>query len=232
MKKIFLTLFFMGGFFLLLSHGEMLWSKFRFLGEPRVHKVQKGESLSKLAKQYYGSPKRWRELALINRAPKPGHLEVGEEILLPSAAVLNELRRSRTITRANALIGEQENAAASKKTEISNQPAQSNAPTDITAPVSQVETPATNPESNDLVPATTPETITTPAEDSAFPWFWLVIGVIMIAGAAGFIWYRRKQTAKSESDAMMVEPRRNFDDRSRERQIFAKPASQKENLAV
>jgi hypothetical protein len=224
MKKFFLTLFLAGGFFLLLSHGEVLWSKRKFLDEPRVHKVQKGESLSKLAKQYYGSPKRWRELALANRAPKPSHLQVGEEILLPSASVINELRRSRTITRVNTLIGEQEKAATAKAPEVTSQPVQPHAPT------AQVETPATNVEDHGLVPETAPETIATPA-GSAFPWFWLALGVMIIAGAAGFIWYRRRQAEKSEEDTAF-EPRRSFDDRARERQVFSKPSPQKENLAV
>jgi hypothetical protein len=229
MKKFFLTLFMMCGIFLLLSHGEDLWGKRRFLDETRVHKVRKGESLSKLAKQHYGSTKRWRELALVNRAPKPNHLEVGEEILLPSATAINELRRSRTITRVNALIGEQENAVTSKTSESSNQATRSDPPTE---PTPQVEAPATNPENDALVPATTPETITTPTEGSAFPWFWLAIGVIMIAGAAGFIWYRRQQAEKAESEIKIAEPRRSMDERSRERQAFSKPMPQKENLAV
>jgi hypothetical protein len=69
MKKILLTLFFAAGIFVLWSHGEMVWSNRRFLDEPRVHKIEKGEYLSRLAQQYYGDPQRWRELALINRAP-------------------------------------------------------------------------------------------------------------------------------------------------------------------
>ncbi len=229
MKKFFLTLFLAGGFFLMFSHGEVLWSKRKFLDEPRVHKVQKGESLSKLAKQYYGSPKRWRELALVNRAPKPGHLQVGEEILLPSASVINELRRSRTITRVNTLIGEQEKAATAKAPEVISQSVQPQAPP---APTPQVETPATNGEDHSLVPETSPETIATPAAGSAFPWFWLALGVMIIAGAAGFIWYRRRQAEKPEDDATAFEPRRGFDDRGRERQVFSKPSPQKENLAV
>jgi len=232
MKKFFLTLLFTCGFFLLISQNEMLWSKRRFLDEPRVHKVQKGESLSQLAKQHYGSPKRWRELALVNRAPKPNHLEVGEEILLPSATVINELRRSRTITRVNTLVGEQEGASAAKTPEMTQQPA----PANLTEPTPPAETPAADPENNNLVPETTPETIVppqdAPAEASAFPWFWLAIGVMLIAGVAGFIWYRRQQAEKAESETKMVEPRRNVDDRSRERQAFTKPAAQKENLAV
>jgi LysM repeat protein len=229
MKKFFLTLFLAGGFFLMLSHGEVLWSKRKFLDEPRVHKVQKGESLSKLAKQYYGSPKRWRELALVNRAPKPSHLQVGEEILVPSASVINELRRSRTITRVNTLIGEQEKAAAAKAPEVTIQPVQPHAPA---APTAQVETPATNSDDHRLVPKTTPETIAPPAAGSAFPWFWLALGVMIIAGAAGFIWYRRRQAEKPEGDTSAFEPRRSFDDRGRDRQAFSTASPQKENLAV
>lgn len=236
MKKFFLTLFLTGGFFLLLSQNEVSWSKRRFLDEPQVHKVQKGESLSKLAKQHYGSTKRWRELALVNRAPKPNHLEVGEEIILPSAEVINELRRSRTITRVNTLVGEQESAAAVKTTERSTPSTPANTPTTVTEPVAQTETPATAPAGNDRVPETTPETIAPPqevaTEEASFPWFWLAIGVIMIAGAAGFVWYRRQQAEKAESEVTSVAPRRNLDDRSRERQAFTKPAPQKENLAV
>lgn len=233
MKKFFLTLFLTGGIFLLLSHNEVSWSKRRFLDEPQVHKVRKGESLSKLAKQHYGSTKRWRELALVNRAPKPNHLEVGEEIILPSAEVINELRRSRTITRVNTLVGEQESAATVKTSESST-PAPTPAP--VTEPTATTATPATNPESNGLVPQTTPESITTPEAvatgEASFPWFWLAIGVIMIAGAAGFVWYRRQQAETAESEVTSVAPRRNLDDRSRERQAFTKPAPQKENLAV
>ena len=232
MKKFFLTLLFTCGFFLLFSQNEMLWSKRRFLDAPRVHKVQKGESLSQLAKQHYGSPKRWRELALVNRAPQPNHLEVGEEILLPSAAVINKLRRSRTITRVNTLVGEQDNASTAKTPEMTQQEAPTNLP-EATPPT---ETLAGNPESNNLVPETTSETIIPPldptTEASAFPWFWLAVGVMLIAGIAGFIWYRRQQAEKAENETKMVEPRRNVDDRSRERQAFTRPPAQKENLAV
>jgi len=232
MKKFFLTLLFTCGFFLLLSQNEILWSKRRSLDEPRVHRVQKGESLSQLAKQHYGSAKRWRELALVNRAPKPNHLEVGEEILLPSATVINKLRRSRTITRVNTLVGEQDNTITAKTPEMTQQAA----PTNLPDATPQTEALAGNPESNNPVPETTSETVIpshdTTTEASAFPWFWLAVGVMLIAGIAGFIWYRRQQTEKAENETKMVEPRRHVDDRSRERQAFTKPPAQKENLAV
>jgi hypothetical protein len=149
---------------------------------------------------------------------------VGEEVLLPSATVVSELRRTRTITRANALIGEQENAATAK------------APTSLTEPAAQVETPATQPESDNLVPETAPETITleehSVPDESGFPWFWLAIGVIIIAGAAGFIWYRRNQADEAEDEIAMVPPRRNFDDRSRERQAYTKPLREQEKTNI
>lgn len=229
MKKVFLTTFFTLVIFVLLSQNETLWSKRRFLDEPRVHRVQKGESLSQLAKQHYGSPKRWRELALVNRAPKPSHLEVGEEILLPSAAVINELRRTRTLTRVNALIGEQQ---AARTAPVAARPAQSPA---TTAPEATpaTETSATASTSEPLVPETSPETIIPPHEaPAAFPWFWLAVGLMLIGGVAGFVWYRRRQAEKAALETKMVEPRRNVEERSRERQAFSKPLAPKENLVV
>lgn len=229
MKKLFLTTLFTVGIFLLLSQHETLWSKRRFLDEPRVHRVQKGESLSQLAKQNYGSTKRWRELALVNRAPKPNHLEVGEEILLPSATVINELRRTRTITRVNTLVSEQQTAKVTQTAAPQPQQPVTTAP-ETTAPT---QTPAAN---DQLTPETTPETIVPPhettAETASFPWFWLAIGLILIAGVAGFIWYRRQQAEKEANEAKMVEPRRNIEERSRERQPFTKPMAPKENLVV
>lgn len=231
MKKLFLTMLFTVGIFLLLAQNETLWSKRRFLDEPRVHRVQKGESLSQLAKQNYGSTKRWRELALVNRAPKPSHLEVGEEILLPSAAVINELRRTRTLTRVNTLIGEQQ---AAKVTQTSERPQQQpSATSPETAPLAQ--TPTASSPSDQLVPETTPETIV-PQHDasaeSSFPWFWLAIGLMLIGGVAGFIWYRRQQAEKAANETKMVEPRRNVEERGRERQPFTKPMAPKENLVI
>lgn len=232
MKKLFLTMLLTIGIFLLLSQNEMLWSKRRFLDEPRVHRVQKGESLSQLAKQNYGSTKRWRELALVNRAPKPNHLEVGEEILLPSATVINELRRTRTLTRVNTLISEQQTA---KVTQTSERPQPQPAATspEVAAPV---QTPTVSSPSEQLVPETTPETIVpphdAPIEATSFPWFWLAIGLMLIGGVAGFIWYRRQQAEKAANETKMVEPRRNAEERARERQPFSKPLAPKENLVI
>jgi LysM repeat protein len=235
MKKFFLTLFLAGGIFVLLSQGELLWSRYQLLNAPRVHKVQKGESLSKLAKQYYGDPQHWRELALINRAPKPGHLEVGEEILLPSANVIDELRRSRTVTRVNALVGEQEKVAVRSTPESAHELTSSETPSNGIEPAAPIEAPTE--ETNGTLPvAMTPETITpqeATTEESGFPWFWLAISIILIAGVAGFIWYRRKQAEENAVEIEMVEPRRSFNQAGQEaHHPFGKSEREKENFAV
>jgi hypothetical protein len=235
MKKFFLTLFFACGIFVLLSQGELLWSRFQFLNEPRVHKVQKGESLSKLAKQYYGDPQHWRELALINRAPKPNHLQVGEEILLPAATVIDELRRSRTITRVNALVGEQEKFAVRTVSEDAPATMSSEAPSNAVEPTTPTATPVE--ETNGTLPVeTTAETIApqeTANEGSGFPWFWLAVSIILIAGVASFIWYRRKQAEESRVEVEMVEPRRNYNYAATEtHRPFGKSEREKENFAV
>jgi hypothetical protein len=235
MKKFFLTLFFACGIFVLLSQGELLWSRFQLLDEPRVHKIQKGESLSKLAKQYYGDPQHWRELALVNRAPRPSHLEVGEEILVPSAAVVDKLRRSRTVTRVNALVGDQEKFAVRAVSEDARAITSSEAPRHIGEPAPPTATPAEE-TSGPLPVATTTETITPQeitTEDSGFPWFWLAISIIIISGVAGFIWYRRKQVEEEPVAIEKVEPNRSFDYATREtRSPFGKSEREKENLAV
>ena len=244
MKKLFLTVFFAGGIFLLFSPGEVLWSKLKFLDEPRIHKVRKGESLSKLAQQHYGDAQHWRELALVNRAPKPNHIQVGEEILLPSAAVINELGRSRTLTRVNTLLGDQENVAERNGPEA---PATSTKPANGKHPVAPSERPAeTHTPSDGLVPETTPETIApqpdATAEDAGFPWFWLAIGSILIAGVVGFLLYRRKQTEVGKPGVETVESNSTVSDRStrsaftpfskEKRRPFDKTGREKENLAV
>jgi hypothetical protein len=210
MKKFFLTLFLTVVMFVLLTHGEPLWSKLNFLDDPQLHTVQKGEYLSKLAKQHYGDAQRWRELALVNRVPNPDHLQAGEEILLPSVAVISELHRSRTLTRVNALVGDQKALAVQTTGESSRgvatemHKATNGTRTDVPAeaPAERIEEEGKLTESktsDDFIPI--PGTAT---ENSGFPWFWLAIGLIVVAGVSGFVWYRRKQAreAASESEAM------------------------------
>ncbi|MGH7453060.1 MAG: hypothetical protein ACRENG_17050, partial [bacterium] len=77
----------------------------------------------------------------------------------------------------------------------------------------------------------TPQEITT--EDSGFPWFWLAISIIIIAGVAGFIWYRRQQAEEEAVEIEKVDPHRNSNYATREtRGPFGKTDREKENLAV
>lgn len=45
-------------------------------------------------------------------------------------------------------------------------------------------------ESGEYEQTETPVAEQTAEEVSEFPWFWMAIGLILIAGCAGFIWYR------------------------------------------
>ena len=66
MKKILFFMICCVGFFVLFSHYEELLGSLQWLEKPRVHVVQKGESLSRLAQKNYGSVNYWRELALVS----------------------------------------------------------------------------------------------------------------------------------------------------------------------
>lgn len=54
-------------------------------GAPRVHVVKLGDSLSKIAMQYYGQSNRWEEIAAANRdvLPNPNQLVVGTPLRIP-----------------------------------------------------------------------------------------------------------------------------------------------------
>lgn len=51
----------------------------------RIHTVAKGESLSKIAKQYYGDAKRWRAIFDANRdkIENPDLIFPGQEFVIP-----------------------------------------------------------------------------------------------------------------------------------------------------
>lgn len=210
MKKFMLSLFFMVGIFVLASHSEMLWSNRLFLDEPRIHKIQKGEYLSQLAKRYYGDAQRWRELALVNRAPNPNLVLPGEEILVPAVGPVNELTRARTITKVKSLVGEQERFAVMETPEAARQ---FNGSTTSTTPNStESVTPAATEMSNDLAEnaaadgkiAESDPIVETPLTDeveaaAGFPWFWLAVGVILIGGIFAFMRYRQRAAAHDEN---------------------------------
>lgn len=207
MKKLFLSLFFAAGIFMLWSHGEMVWSKRLFLDEPRVHKIEKGEYLSRLAQQYYGDPQRWRELALINRAPNPNHVEVGETILVPAANVVAEIGRARTLTKINALVNDQEKLAREP-----SRPVTETAP--VPSPIPSGEITPGNGTAQPVAPVATEPV----ANETSFPWLWIGLGAVVLA-LVGFIVYRRRQNAELETN-FAFKPKENGVDDSRNRKQY------------
>ncbi len=216
MKKLFLSIFFAAGIFAILSQGEIGWSNRLYLDEPRVHKIEKGEYLSKLAQRYYGDPQRWRELALINRAPNPDHVEIGEEILVPAANKAAEISRAQTLTQVNSIVRGQEGLAVREPS----------APITDSSPT----TPTSSPEINKGNGAIEPEPVTPimeeiPApvvEENGFPWLWVGIGAALLA-IAGFIVYRRRQSVEQEV-SVNVEKKENGFEEFRSRRQYGMPA--------
>jgi hypothetical protein len=54
-----------------------------------LHAIQPGESLSAIARAYYGDPARWRPIYNANRAaigPDPDRLKVGTRLVIPQLA--------------------------------------------------------------------------------------------------------------------------------------------------
>jgi len=213
-KALFFVLCGVGGLILLAQHGELL-GRLQWLEAPRVHVVQKGESLSKLAQENYGDVNYWRELALINRAPRPNHIEPGEQVLLPAANVLQELRRARTLTHVNSIADQQSTQAAGPTTSATpavttSQPAPE-APTNAPATVVQPAPAVTAESGSGGEPA---DGATQPEENnSSNSWFWLILGLIALGGVIGFIFYRKRQEENEKLEADKAEvagERRNF----------------------
>jgi len=227
MKKLMLSVFFMVGIFALASQGELLWSSRLLLDESRVHKVQKGESLSLLAKRYYGDPQRWRELALLNRAPNPNLVLPGEDVLVPAVGSINEMSRVKTITKFNNLANEQERLAVVETPEamrqFSGSPSSSAMSTQASSDGSggpkqesavasgneNVE-PATSSSAEYIDPtgATSEDGLIAEnaplsngvEESGGFPWFWLAVAVIIIGGVFAFVSYRKRAATQQDDD--------------------------------
>jgi nucleoid-associated protein YgaU len=215
MKKLLFAVGVVALALVLLAQQDVLWSRLQFLEAPRVYLVQKGESLSKLAQEHYGNTDYWRELALVNRAPEPDYIQPGEEILLPAANVIHELRRARTISRVNDLVNAQHALATRVAPANTQAEAQTAAATNTTSgqPAEQPETiaMAENPSETVVPPASAPlETAQNGAhaydnepavEESGGSWFWVIFGLLALGGVVGFVVYRRRQ---EEQDAPLA----------------------------
>jgi nucleoid-associated protein YgaU len=53
--------------------------------QPRIHIVQKGETLSSISAKYYGTVRQWRKIVAANRSnlPDPNHLVPGAKLIIP-----------------------------------------------------------------------------------------------------------------------------------------------------
>ena len=123
MKKFLLALFLICLIVIYAGPGADLFSKLLRLESPKVHEIQTGEWLSKLAEQYYGDASYWEELALVNRAPNGNRIFPGEEIVVPSFEAIRTIRESRSITAVNQVLSEQQNILAGKMTYPAPEPA-------------------------------------------------------------------------------------------------------------
>jgi murein DD-endopeptidase MepM/ murein hydrolase activator NlpD len=52
-------------------------------GGERTHKVRKGETLSSIAKKYYGDANQWREIAVASGVQMPYKLQPGQVLQVP-----------------------------------------------------------------------------------------------------------------------------------------------------
>ena len=199
-------------------HGETLWSNRLFLNEPRIHVIQKGEYLSKIAQQYYGKASYWRALALLNRAPDPNKIYPGERIMLPEAAAVAKIARARRLSEVNEIAFEQEQMAKietqEELTEFRNRQKggfhQAAAPDELAEPEPEIqevlESPAESEESLTLPESELPEP---PAPDddraeieAALPvqtetggrnWLWPAIIVALLVIGSGYVFVRRRR---------------------------------------
>ncbi len=228
MKKLLFAVGVVALALVLLAQQDMLWSRLQFLDAPRVYVIQKGESLSKLAQEHYGDTDYWRELALVNRAPAPNHIQPGEEILLPAANVIQELRRARTISRVNDLVNAQ-HALATRVAPVKT-PAETQVEPAIGATSEQsAAEPAMiamggSPGAVTVAPANTPiETAQNNTntyndepgvEESGSSWFWVIFGLLALGGVAGFVVYRRRQEEEETAPAQNDKLKTNGDTRN------------------
>ncbi len=109
MKKILVALLLTIAVVLFLEPAQTLLSKYLLLEQPVEHEIRDGDWLSKIAKEYYNDPSYWKELALINRAPRGDKIFPGEKGIGPCLEPIREIRRARSLSKVNELIQQQQN---------------------------------------------------------------------------------------------------------------------------
>ncbi len=114
MKRFLGTILLTGLVVLLAEPVQIVLSNFLRIEQPATHAIQEGEWLSKLAQKYYGDVTFWKELALVNRAPNGNIVFPGEEIVIPSFAAIEEIRKSRSLSAVNSVMQNQEGILAGR----------------------------------------------------------------------------------------------------------------------
>lgn len=117
MRKLLLIPVFTALLIGLSTSDNILWAKRILLGNHTVHVVQKGETLSDISLQYYGTAKYWKALAVLNRAPDSDLIFPDERIVIPDKEAVNNVRRARSITAVNQIMGNVVEFLALKQTE-------------------------------------------------------------------------------------------------------------------
>ncbi len=114
MRKYFMATLLLIVFVCCLEPARTLLSRFLLLEQPTIHQIQEGEWLSKVAIEYYGDASYWRELGLINRAPDGNRVYPGEQIIVPSFEVVEQIRKTRRLSTVNELVQKQRALLASQ----------------------------------------------------------------------------------------------------------------------
>lgn len=55
------------------------------VGPGAMYEVKSGDTLSKIAKSYYGNPNEYNKIAQANNIPNPDKIQVGQQLKIPAA---------------------------------------------------------------------------------------------------------------------------------------------------
>ena len=80
--------------FIMAAPQTDVWSRRPDTSGSTIHYVMHGEYLSKISLKYYGTPKYWQELALLNRSSSTGKVLPGDEIIIPEKTEIERIYRS------------------------------------------------------------------------------------------------------------------------------------------
>ncbi len=208
MKKTLIIFVLVSVVFGFYSKENILWCKKLLFNDPTYHTIQAGEYFSKLSQQYYGTPKYWRELALVNRAPNKDLVVPGEKVIIPGLEAIKQLSHSRTLTAVNEIVGHQEEWLAKYGSENNTQLADQGTqpPVQSYLPSEQIGvTPPPTDEKRNKAERIRPRMLNEPTipnndlkESSALPLILTLVAVALVIGIMSLYLYRRKRMYQLE----------------------------------